>query len=105
SSIYGRGSQSCSAQLVRAADFFHEHQIERIDLMKVNTEGGEYELLEHLLNASLITKIGNLQVQFHHCVPDALERMQAIQHQLERTHRLTYQYPFVWENWRIKSRE
>lgn len=39
----------------------------------------------------------------HDFVPDAKRRMQKIQAALSRTHNLTYQYPFVWENWRIKE--
>jgi len=37
-------------------------------------------------------------------VPDAKARVQNIRRQLERTHRLTYQYDFVWENWRLTSK-
>lgn len=85
--------------LVRAIDFMKEHNIQTIDLMKINIEGGEYELLEHLLDNGFIKNIVNIQVQFHDFVPCAEERMIKIQHALTKTHALTYQYPFVWENW------
>jgi hypothetical protein len=32
-------------------------------------------------------------------MPGAAERMRGIQAHLERTHRLTFQELFVWENW------
>ena len=87
--------------LVRASDWFSSALGARdVDLMKINIEGGEYELLEHMLEAGLVGRVRNLLVQFHEDVmPGAARRMQAIQAQLERTHRLTFQESFVWENW------
>jgi FkbM family methyltransferase len=103
SSIFKSGDQSEDISLVRAIDFMHENSISKIDLMKINIEGGEYDLLEHLIESGFVNKIKDIQVQFHDFIPDAESRMHDIQKQLERTHRLTYQYEFVWENWRIKE--
>jgi hypothetical protein len=66
----------------------------------VNIEGGEYELLERMLERGLTERVCDLQIQFHNFSPDAAERMAAIQRGLAATHRPTYQYRFVWENWR-----
>ena len=85
-----------------AADFLAEHQIDHIDLMKINIEGGEYDLLEHLIEHDLTKRISNLQIQFHDFVPNALERMQAIRETLRQTHEPTYLFDFVWENWKLK---
>jgi len=71
--------------------------------MKINIEGSEYDLLEHLLETNYVKIIKNIQVQFHDFVPNAEKRMKRIQEKLQKTHYLTYQYPFVWENWRIKN--
>ena len=71
--------------------------------MKINIEGGEYELLEYLLDTGLATQIINYQVQFHDFVPDAEARMTAIRERLSQTHTLTYQYEFVWGNWRFND--
>ncbi len=103
SSIFRPGTTSVSAQLVRAADFMRAYNIPTIDLMKINIEGGEYDLLEHLIESEYIRHIKNIQVQFHDFVPNAQERMWSIQEALARTHYLTYQYLFVWENWRIRD--
>jgi len=90
-------------RLVRATEALDELELARVDLMKVNIEGGEYELLEDLLDSGWTGRIRNLCVQFHEEVlPDAPERMRAIQARLARTHRLTFQYEFVWENWELK---
>ncbi len=75
----------------------------KIELLKLNIEGGEYELLESLLENDCITYFKNIQVQFHDFLFDnAKERMTKIQEQLSKTHELTYQYEFVWENWKLK---
>ena len=88
-------------QLVRAVDFFQEHQLESIDLMKMNIQGGEYDLLGHLIGTGWVRRIKNIQIQFHDFVPDAEQRMLAIQRSLATSHSLTYHYPWVFENWKI----
>ena len=71
--------------------------------MKMNIEGGKYDLLEHLIVRGLILNIENIQVQFHDFVPDAASRMGGIKMNLAKTHVLTYEYESVWENWKIKT--
>lgn len=85
-------------------NFIEEQGISRIDLMKVNIEGGEYDLIESILAAGNAGKIVNLQVQFHDfIIENAANRMHAIYKQLEQTHELTWHYEFVWDNWKLKS--
>ena len=90
-------------ELKDASEFLNQTSIISIDLMKINIEGGEYDLLEHLIKTGWIDKIINIQVQFHDFVENAEARMLAIQNDLAKTHELTYQYKFVWENWRLKD--
>jgi len=90
-------------EIRRADRFLAAQNISSVDLMKVNIEGAEYDLLEHLLDVDWLPKIRDLQVQFHDFVPMARQRRAAIRQMLARTHYLTYDYPFVWENWRLKS--
>jgi FkbM family methyltransferase len=99
SSLYRHRGPTERIHLRAAAAFMREHDARRVDLMKINIEGGEYELLEHLLDEDLVRGIRDLQVQFHDCIPDAATRMERIQARLAQTHTLTYQYRFVWENW------
>lgn len=103
SSIFIESENSVDIKLVSANEFFNQHPIDIIHLMKINIEGGEYDLLEHLIETGDIKKIKNIQVQFHDFVPDAESRMKAIQGNLVETHELTYQYEFVWENWKLKE--
>ena len=102
SSVFSKGEKKAVIHLVRVVDFIKEHRVDKIDLMKINIEGGEYDLLEHLLETGFVNKINNIQVQFHDFVPNAENRMKAIQNDLNKTHYLTYQYEFVWENWKRK---
>ncbi|MFK8006491.1 MAG: FkbM family methyltransferase [Saprospiraceae bacterium] len=89
--------------LKNAKDFIHKNNFQKIDLIKINIEGGEFELLEFLIEEGLITRFQELQIQFHHFVPNAISRMKTIQEGLARTHHLTYQFEFLWENWKIKK--
>ena len=96
---------SVDASFVEAAAFFADNNITFIDLLKVNIEGGEYDLLDYLLDicSESNIRIGNIQVQFHDFIPNATIRMDDIHKRLSITHELTYQYMFVWENWTLKE--
>ena len=94
------GGPTTSARLVAIGEFLADRSLEQVDLVKINIEGAEYELLEHLISTGLIGRFRDVQVQFHDFVPQAAERMARIRSGLGRTHRPTYQYRFVWENWR-----
>lgn len=99
SSVFGHGAGATSVHLVSAAELFRGQAIREVDLMKVNIEGGEYELLDHLISTGLIARIANLQVQFHDVIPDAAARRGAIISRLRGTHDCQWCYPFVWESW------
>jgi FkbM family methyltransferase len=73
----------------------------KIDLLKLNIEGGEFELLETILARQLANQFRNIQVQFHQVIPDYHERWLKIRAGLAKSHRLTYDYYFVFENWSL----
>lgn len=102
SSIFRQAESTEKIQLVDVAQWFNGREIAEIALMKINIEGGEYELLERMIETGLATRVVNFQVQFHDLAPESAARMQAIQKRLQATHSPTYQYTFVWENWRRK---
>ncbi|MES2278858.1 MAG: FkbM family methyltransferase [Bacteroidota bacterium] len=101
SSIHKQTALMADIELVEATSFLKKHNITVIDLIKINIEGAEYDLLEHLIANGYHQIIKNLQVQFHNFVPDAAARMEKIREQLSATHRVTYQFDFVWENWEL----
>ncbi len=104
SSVFRDAPNHCEIRVIRAQDFLAVQNITAIDVMKINIEGGEYELLEHLLETGLIRQIRNIQVQFHEdVIPDAAVRMRKIQAELARTHALTFQHEFIWENWQLRE--
>jgi FkbM family methyltransferase len=100
SSLFKSNGNGQTIQLVDVIEFLNEHRISDIDLMKINIEGCEYELLQRLTESDFVSHIRDIQIQFHDFVNDAEHRMKSLQQKLAATHQLTYQFPFVWENWR-----
>lgn len=103
SSAYKEGETMLRVPVRSAAHFVAEAKIAAIDLMKINIEGGEFPLLEHLVETGLMQRIADLQIQFHDFYPDAVRLRSALQDKLRLTHDQTYDYPFIWENWRRKQ--
>jgi len=103
SSVYKKSKQYINIKLRDINKFLAETKIKKIDLIKINIEGGEYPLLNRLISSRTIEICQNIQVQFHNFIPQAKSRRNKIREHLKRTHYLTYDYPFIWENWRIKN--
>ena len=99
SSIYRKGANTQTIRLEDGAAFIRNEGLKQIDLVKINIEGGEYCLLEHWLEENMIHCFQSLQIQFHRISRESVSRRKAIQEKLMRTHDLTWEYPFVWENW------
>lgn len=103
SSIYGGNTDCEQTKIVDVKDWICDQGIDTIALIKINIEGGEYELLDRLIETKLVEKIDNIQVQFHNISKESRIQMERIQQELRKTHKPTYQYEFVWENWTRKS--
>jgi FkbM family methyltransferase len=91
------------ASFVDVKELFGGEGITAVDLMKINIEGGEYPLLRRMIDAHLIERVRDLQIQFHRISPSSEALRNQLQTELSKTHRLTYDYFFVWENWRRLS--
>jgi len=104
SSVYLVNDNMIDIDLMSIGDFLEIQGIRRIDLMKLNIEGSEYDLLEYILSTDLINIITDVQVQFH-CIPNAGPRREEIRRQLANTHTQTYNYDFVHENWHLVQKE
>jgi len=83
-------------------EFMAEHHVNKVDLAAMNCEGGEYPLLFYITAFDLIDKIDNIMVQFHNFGPHASSQRDIIRNWLSRTHKETFCYPFIWENWSKK---
>ena len=92
--LFAKGER-IEVEIVDAMSIFRE---KTIDLLKINIEGMEYELLERIVP----NNIKNIQVQFHKIGENYEERYQKIREKLLQTHELTYDFPFVWQNFKLK---
>lgn len=107
SSTFVNIESDCEKEIITIksiGDFFEENSIEKVDLIKINIEGGEYDLLDYLIsNPEILKKIKNIQVQYHIFIDDHEKRRSLINYELEKTHERTWNYEWVWENWKIKN--
>jgi FkbM family methyltransferase len=95
---------SCRITLRDVAAVLDELGVERIDLLKINIEGGEYDLLERLIAVGWLPRIRQIVVQFHEWHPKAYRRRRAIRRALRRDHHEVWCYPWIWELWRRDAR-
>lgn len=101
SSTVNKVGDSIIIKMTRLDKIMDDESIEFIDLIKLNIEGDEYDVLEYVINTGIQRKIENIQVQFHK-LGDWKNRYEHISNKLKETHEITYRYPFVWENWKLK---
>jgi FkbM family methyltransferase len=99
SSVFAK-EKNTPIKLRDISEVMRELNLTRIDLIKINIEGGEFQVLPRLIEKGLIERFINIQVQFHHFYPDSERLREEIRSKLSKTHHLTYDYPFVFENWR-----
>jgi FkbM family methyltransferase len=90
-------------QIQNVNSFFEKHNIQKVDLLKMNIEGGEYDLLDALIQSGNIKKCTDIQIQFHNYGLWSIERRDRIKEKLKETHFLTYDYEWNFENWHIGS--
>lgn len=103
SSIHIEGNNKEKIILKNINAFIKNESLNSIDLVKINIEGSEYDLLDEVIKIGNQTKFINIQIQFHkNIVPNWDNRRNIIREELKKTHELTYDYSFVWENWKIK---
>ncbi len=89
-------------QIRSIVECIQELDILKIDLMKINIEGGEFDVLPAIIKSGDIAKIHYLQLQFHNFVNNANVLRADIRNQLEHTHSEMWNYEFVWESWKLK---
>jgi FkbM family methyltransferase len=99
SSLYGDKRNVEVIDLKNINEILEELNLSKIDLFKINIEGEEYNVLESIIENGNHLKMENLQIQFHNNVDNFNQRRDLIRTNLSKTHKLTYDYPFIWENW------
>ena len=83
-------------------EVFKENKLHFIDLIKINIEGGEYELLKNIIESNNQKNVGIFLIQFHNFIPDYRQKIIRIRDLLSRTHYLEFNYECIWECWKIK---
>ena len=78
-------------------------KFDKIDLLKINIEGGEYDILSRMCSTGTISKVKNLQIQFHNFVEDAQNKYDNITTELKKTHACDFDSRWRWSFWSEKS--
>ena len=104
SSVFSNNSdrkdmQWADAEIKAVDDVWKELGLENIDLMKINIEGAEFPLLERMIQKDMLEKVDCFMIQFHEWHPRAYSRRRKIHQELSKTHKLTWNYHFIWEQW------
>jgi FkbM family methyltransferase len=104
STLLASGDEKTQEVEIRGiVDFLAASNVDQIDLMKINIEGGEFGLLEALTQSEWIDKVNVLQIQFHDFVDNADAMRDSLRIALAKTHKELWNYDFVWECWMRKS--
>jgi FkbM family methyltransferase len=105
SSIYRKSKSTERINFIDIKEWFEKHPLDlemNIDLIKINIEGGEYDLMNRLIELDYIKYFRNIQIQFHNISVNSRLEMNIIQTKLSETHVCNYSFDFVWENWERK---
>ncbi len=102
SSVYRDGNKKEKISLVDISEFIRVKKIKNIDLMSINIEGGEYPLINKLLDSGLVKRVDVIQVQFHKISDASEDERQRLVNRLLETHKKVYSFPFLWEGFKRK---
>ncbi len=97
-----RDKDTVTCEVREFFDVIKDLGVEHINLIKINIEGGEYPLLEHIAKKNMFRIADEYQIQFHNFIDGAEHMRESITDALAKTHNRTWCYTFVWENWQIK---
>jgi FkbM family methyltransferase len=94
-----KATQTSEIALRDVRSVMEELAIPEIDLVKINIEGGEYELLDRMIETGLHRRCKYIRIQFHEWIPGSHRMYRRIRKALELTHDVEWHYSFVWESW------
>jgi len=97
SSAFLDGGEKIECKKIDFNTYVKDEGINQIDLLKVNCEGGEYELLETIIENDWLSNIDNIIIQFHIFSSIPIEKRQRIVDEIQKTHEVVFSFPYVWE--------
>jgi FkbM family methyltransferase len=68
-------------------------------VVEINIEGGEYDVLQRMIELDLVKNINCFLIQFHNYGVKCEVARAQIRMTLWQTHRCTFNYDWVWERW------
>lgn len=76
----------------------------KIDLIKLNVEGSEYDIIERLIDLKYLTKCKNYLIQFHHKNNNKFEKRKInIENNFKNDlFEKIASYEYIWELWNLK---
>ncbi|GHB37044.1 hypothetical protein GCM10007094_28330 [Pseudovibrio japonicus] len=100
SSVYSSSEAGLELiQLHKFSEVVEGLEVQTIDLMKLNIEGGEFPVLNDMISSGSLSKVKRLLIQFHDFYPNAEAEREAIRDELQKTHRELWCEFFLWECW------
>jgi len=78
---------------------------DRIFLLEINIEGGEYVVLSRLIETGKIRNIRTLLVQFHRYQLDQELTRAQIRLALGKSHKEVFNYDWIWERWDLAEED
>lgn len=102
--ILTKHQNSISCSLREFSSVYKELKLKEVDLIKLNIEGGEFQVLNNIHQQVGFDNFKNIQVQFHNFVPNAKEKRETLIQEILKSHHPTFSYPFVWENFERNSK-
>jgi FkbM family methyltransferase len=97
-----KGKNTVLCEVKNIFDVLKDLEINNIDLMKINIEGGEYPLLQHIADNDKLNIVNFYQIQFHNFIEDAEKKRKKILMALNKSHISSWCFKFVWEGWERK---
>jgi FkbM family methyltransferase len=100
----GSSIKSIDASVSDVARVFkNDLEGQQVACLGLNIEGGEYEVLERMIEAEITEQCDCFLIQFHRQPEGYQERYRKIVRELSITHTQSWCYEMVWEKWVIKD--
>jgi FkbM family methyltransferase len=101
--MFGLGINGIDVVSVDISDLFTD-QVSYFDCLEINIEGGEYAVMDRLISTKKIVLCNTILIQFHNYgIEQELHRAR-IRYELNKTHLLIKDYPWVWERWDLRNK-